>query len=73
MSEEIEQIKAKALPVLKKAGVLRSSIFGSVARGESTPNSDVDILVELPARASLFDLVRLERKLVKTLKKRLTW
>jgi len=38
-------------------------IFGSVARGESTSTSDVDILVKFTKRKSLLSLVRLEREL----------
>jgi predicted nucleotidyltransferase len=37
---------------LKSAGVDGLSIFGSVARGEATDNSDVDLLVELSPQAS---------------------
>lgn len=32
---------------LKRLGVLHAAVFGSVARGEDTPESDVDILVTL--------------------------
>jgi len=32
---------------LKRAGVARVSLFGSVARGEAGPDSDVDVAVEL--------------------------
>ena len=56
----IEEIKIKVLPVLKQAGVLRSSVFGSVARGEADADSDVDFLVELPEEATLFDLAGLQ-------------
>ena len=36
---------------LRAQGVLRTAVFGSVARGEAQADSDVDILVELdPAR-----------------------
>jgi len=31
----LSQIKRKAVPLLKKAGVRRASIFGSYARGEA--------------------------------------
>lgn len=31
-------------------------VFGSVARGEATPDSDIDLLVEFGEKASLFDL-----------------
>ena len=34
-------------------------IFGSYARGEQKKNSDVDVLVKLHDRATLFDLVGL--------------
>ncbi len=37
---------------LTKLGVKSLSIFGSVARGEERPDSDVDILVEFEGRAT---------------------
>lgn len=66
----IEEIKSKALPVLKQAGVLRSSIFGSVARGETNADSDVDFLVELPEQATLFDLIGIKQGLEDVLGKK---
>lgn len=38
-------------------------IFGSMARGESTEQSDIDLLVKFAKRKSLLALVRLEREL----------
>jgi predicted nucleotidyltransferase len=70
MSKDIQQIQEKIVPILKRAGVLRSFIFGSVARGEATAESDVDILVELPKQASLLDLVGLKQDLEKALDKK---
>jgi predicted nucleotidyltransferase len=35
-------------------------VFGSVARGDETPSSDVDLLVEPQEDASLFDLAQFE-------------
>jgi len=35
---------------LHRLGVLKLGVFGSVARGESRPNSDLDFLVELDQR-----------------------
>jgi predicted nucleotidyltransferase len=32
---------------LRRLGVAHASVFGSVARGEARPDSDVDVLVEL--------------------------
>ncbi len=39
------------------------AIFGSVARGEEGPQSDLDFLVEFEPGSSLFDLVRLQEEL----------
>jgi len=39
---------------LRAAGVTRLSIFGSVARGDATPESDVDVVVGLAHRESGF-------------------
>ena len=36
------------------------AIFGSVARGEETPESDIEFLVEFEKGSSLFDLVRMQ-------------
>jgi predicted nucleotidyltransferase len=56
----VEEIKQKITPILKRYSVKRAGIFGSVARGEAEVDSDVDILVELPKGASLLDLVGLK-------------
>ena len=39
------------------------AIFGSVARGEESADSDLDFLVEFAHGSSLFDLVRLQWEL----------
>ena len=39
------------------------AVFGSVARGEDTPTSDIDFLVQFAPAASLMDLVRLQDEL----------
>ena len=39
------------------------SVFGSVARGEETPTSDIDFLVEFEAGSSLFDLLHITDEL----------
>lgn len=63
--KKLEEIKKKALPILKSNDVVRAGIFGSFARGESKNKSDVDILVKFKGRKSLFDLARLEIELEK--------
>jgi uncharacterized protein len=58
-----EEIKNIIIDTLKKSDVKKASIFGSVARGESTKKSDVDLLIEFRGKKSLLDLVRLKMKL----------
>jgi predicted nucleotidyltransferase len=36
-------------PELRSAGIVRLSLFGSVARGDATAQSDVDLMVEFDA------------------------
>ena len=63
----IEEIQEKAVPILKTNGVEYAAVFGSVSRGEAGPESDVDILVELPEDKTMFDLIELEEHLKSTL------
>ena len=67
---EIEIIKKRVIPILKKENVSRAGLFGSVVRGEATKKSDVDILVRLPRSVSLLDLARIKRNLEKVLGKK---
>src|SRR5579863_1391252 len=57
---------------LKDAGILRRSLFGSVARGEATPESDVDLMGDLDRakRLTIFDLAGLELRLGEILETR---
>ena len=68
--ERIEKIKSEILPVLRKHGVRRASLFGSISRGEETEKSDIDILVEFEGRKSLLDLAELKIELEEKLKRR---
>ena len=45
--DRFEELRTQILPILLPWGVKRIALFGSVVRGEDTPESDVDILVEL--------------------------
>jgi predicted nucleotidyltransferase/DNA-binding XRE family transcriptional regulator len=44
-------------------GIRNLRVFGSVARGEDRPDSDVDLLADLPPGLSLFGLGRVEAEL----------
>jgi uncharacterized protein len=52
-------------PELKAAGVVHLRLFGSVARGESSLQSDVDLMAELDRskHPTLLTLVHLENRL----------
>ena len=67
---DIQEIRQKAIPILKASGVTRSSVFGSYARGDQRDDSDIDILVELPKGKSLLDLIGLEMDLQDALGKK---
>ena len=59
-------------------GVRRLAVFGSAARGELTPESDLDVLVEWQtnARIGVFEHVRIAEELERTVGRRvhlLTW
>lgn len=57
------------IPLLKDLGVVSAGVFGSVARGEGTTKSDIDILVEFSKPVGLLKFVRLERDLSNKLKR----
>jgi len=45
---------------LDQFAVKSLAVFGSVARGEATDNSDIDILVEFNQPIGLFEFIRLK-------------
>ncbi len=53
----LDTLTAQKQLLLQKYGVTRLGIFGSVARGQATPQSDVDVIVEMPP--DLFQMVHL--------------
>ncbi|MCS7338879.1 MAG: nucleotidyltransferase family protein [Verrucomicrobiae bacterium] len=70
MSELIERVEAHRVE-LRRLGVRRVGIFGSWARGEARPDSDVDVLVEFePSQKTLSNLVALGDLLEKLFNRR---
>jgi predicted nucleotidyltransferase len=56
--------KREAVVGLVRAHKGRSvAVFGSVARGEASDDSDIDLLVEFEPDSSLLDLIELEEAL----------
>ncbi len=64
---DFDRLRDKILPVLEPYGVQRIALFGSVVRGEETPESDIDILVTWGKPIGLFKWVELEEELSKQL------
>ncbi len=52
-------------PELKAAGIIRLAVFGSVARGDNSPGSDVDLLADFDKTKpyTLLTVGRLESRL----------
>jgi len=67
MVAPVEEIRQRIGPTLKKFGVVRAALFGSVVRGEASDSSDLDFLVELEAGRTLYDLVGLKLELTDVL------
>lgn len=55
--------------ILMQSGIKSAEIFGSRARGDNRPDSDIDILIQFEEGKTLglFEFVALERKLSETL------
>ena len=53
----------KLTEICRRNDVAMIGVFGSMARGEASEQSDVDLLVRFSKRKSLLALVRLEREL----------
>ena len=70
MNSDLKQLTKTIKPIFQKHDVLKSSIFGSVARGDNTEASDIDLLVELEDSKTLLDLAGLKIDLEETLNKK---
>ncbi|OGJ20437.1 MAG: hypothetical protein A3A82_00380 [Candidatus Pacebacteria bacterium RIFCSPLOWO2_01_FULL_47_12] len=53
--------------IYKKQGVNYLGLFGSFARGDETPESDIDLLIDFDETKTLFDLARLKISLQENL------
>jgi uncharacterized protein len=53
--DRLRQYHQQILALAEQYGVQNVRVFGSIARGEATPSSDIDILVQFPPDYKLLD------------------
>ena len=71
MNKNIERIKLRILPILKRNNIVRAGVFGSYARGDYKKNSDIDLLVEInDKKMSLLGFIHIKHELEGSLKKK---
>ena len=61
--EQILEKRDELLALMARYGARNPRVFGSVARGETHPGSDVDFLVDMDSGRSLVDLISLQQEL----------
>ena len=63
LGDRVRRRRLAVIAVAADRGARNVRLFGSVARGDDTEGSDVDLLVDLDDGVSLVDLIGLEREL----------
>lgn len=63
IDEILKANREEILRIAAKHGAYNIRVFGSVARGEARPDSDVDFLVELEPKRTLLDQIALMQSL----------
>lgn len=63
MSTYLLPLREEILRIAAQYGVHSVRVFGSVARGEARPDSDVDFLVEIDPKRTLLDQIALMQSL----------
>lgn len=63
VGRRLRRRRHEVLEVASRHGVRVLGVFGSVARGEDSADSDVDLLVELPTGMGLFAVARVQNEL----------
>lgn len=61
-ARELRRHRRRVLSAARDRGVRRVRVFGSLARGEEMPGSDIDLLVDLEPGRTLLDLAAFRRE-----------
>ena len=67
MNVNVQQKKQSILPILRRYGVSKAGLFGSVVSNQMLPESDIDILVQIDQDISLLDFVGMKLELEEAL------
>lgn len=70
MNKRINKITRLVMPVLYRYGIRHAFLVGSVARGDDTMQSDIDIVVEIDQPISLLTFSRIKIELEEILKRK---
>lgn len=68
---EVKIKRQQILDLATRYNVKNIKVFGSVAKGEDGPNSDIDFLVDCKEDCSLFDLIALKDDLQQILHRKI--
>lgn len=71
MSYDIANVKKIIVPILKKHGIKKAGLFGSLVKGKLTKSSDIDILIELDSEISLLDFIRIKLEIEDALNRKI--
>jgi predicted nucleotidyltransferase len=63
LSQLIKQKRQQILKIAQGHGARNVRLFGSVARGETTETSDLDLLIEMEPGRNLLDVVAIKQDL----------
>ena len=58
-----KQQESTIMKVAQKVNPKMLGVFGSYARGDENPNSDIDILIDFDMKVDLLELIGLEQEL----------
>jgi len=68
--DSLAPYRQRILDAAARPGARNVRVFGSVARGDDRPNSDIDLLVDVEPGRTLLDVIALEQDLQELLGRR---